>query len=266
MLIEKTLPYETLRDYFIEYYFISLNSGDLVKTIPIIDDCSYDFVFFKEADAILYYGRPTKKVHICHPIFTIHDVTPPYKISFKGDLNFFTIKLQPWQNGTLFSGLRTKGVSDVSSVISPDLEFYNQIFQLTEVSEKFDLANIELRKLHFEKSTSKELVKSLCQTIRANQGMITVNELSEQFQKSRQYLNKVFKQHVLYNLKKYITTIRILDLVKYKSKHSDLSLTELAHNYEYYDQAHFINDFKNVCGVSPKHFFEHLPEFLLRHK
>ena len=102
MVIEKTLPAENLQNYFLEYYYISLNSGDRIKNIPIIDDCSYDFVFHKEANAILSFGRPPVKVKSDCRIFTVHDLVPPYKISFKGDLNFFTIKLQPWQNGSFF--------------------------------------------------------------------------------------------------------------------------------------------------------------------
>ncbi len=113
---------------------------------------------------------------------------------------------------------------------------------------------------------SMELVRTICETIYEKRGMVTVNELSDQFQRSRQYLGKIFKKEVMYSLKKFIITVRILDLVKYRAKHAEVSFTELSYDYGYFDQPHFINDFKKVCGVAPLEFFNNLPEFLLRHQ
>ena len=146
------------------------------------------------------------------------------------------------------------------------MRFYDEIFEMPEPKDRFALADKVLQTISVDESDVKSLVQSMCHTIQARRGMVSVNEISEQYQKSRQYLNKVFKQHVLYSLKKYITTVRILDLVKHKSRQPDLSLTELAYQYGYFDQAHFINDFKNVCGVNPRYFFNNLPEFILRHQ
>jgi AraC-like DNA-binding protein len=108
-------------------------------------------------------------------------------------------------------------------------------------------------------------VKSIVQFIEEKKGILTVNELSEHFNKSRQYLNRIFKKEVLYSLKYFITAIRILSLVKYKSKHNDVALTAICYDYGYFDQPHFIADFKKVCGVTPTRFFNNLPEFMLRH-
>ena len=115
-----------------------------------------------------------------------------------------------------------------------------------------------------ELTPSMELVRELCNYIYEKQGKVTVNQLSEDFNKSRQYLGKVFKKEVMYPLKKFIITVRILDLVRFRAKNPDVSLTQLSYDYGYFDQAHFINDFKKVCGVKPLQFFNNLPEFLLR--
>lgn len=40
------------------------------------------------------------------------------------------------------------------------------------------------------------------------------------------------------------------------------SMTELAYELEYYDQAHFINDFKQMTGQSPARFFKQTPDSL----
>jgi AraC-like DNA-binding protein len=40
-----------------------------------------------------------------------------------------------------------------------------------------------------------------------------------------------------------------------KSKNENISLTELAYESAYYDQSHFISDFRKMTGLTPKQFF-----------
>ena len=40
----------------------------------------------------------------------------------------------------------------------------------------------------------------------------------------------------------------------------DLSLTEIAFKYGYYDQSHFIHDFKQFSGYHPSAYFYGKPE------
>ena len=265
MRIEKTLPEASLRSYFVEYYFIQLDAEGTEKRVPIIDDCSYDFVFYKETMASLHYGRPSRSLDIQSHLFTVHNLSPPYTINFHDQLSFFTVKLQPWLNAKFFSNLKGKGVIDLGAQSPFEDQFYQRVFDFDLPSDMFEYADEQLRSQNFEIDGSIELVKAMCELIRTEKGIISVNELSERFERSRQYLSKIFKQQVMYTLKKYITTVRILDLVKFKAQEETLPLTALAYQYGYFDQAHFIHDFKQVCGVTPKYFFTHLPEFLLRH-
>lgn len=264
LVLVSHLPSTELQDLVKEYYFIHLESED--KSIPVIDDCSYDLVCFKEGTARLSYNTPPEYLSINHQLFTIHNLIPPYQIHFQGSLTFFTIKLQPWVNGSLFSILDAPGIFDISSLIPKSQDLVLDIFKKSSTDAMFQYADEFMSR--FEKNLSKHmtLTKQVCSRIMEKRGLISVNVLSDEFGKSRQYLNKIFKQQVLYGLKKYIITVRILDLIKYKRQHPELSLTALAHHYEYFDQAHFINDFKKVCGIAPKAYFNNLPEFLLRHE
>lgn len=263
MIAKSNIPVFPLDVLFKECYYIQLNASKGGRRIPVIDDCCYDLVFFKESSGAFYYGSEPKNLLIDSKIFTIHDVTPPYRIETAGSLTFFTIKLQPWANAHFFSSLQKSGIVDIAD--AELLAVYNQLFDVDEVSAKFTWAEQFMQTNVFELTPSMQLVREICQYIYDCQGKVTVNQLSEHFDKSRQYLGKVFKKEVMYSLKKFIITVRILDLVKFKVKNPDISLTQLSYDYGYFDQAHFINDFKKVCGVAPMQFFNNLPEFLLRH-
>lgn len=259
-------PQKPFDSFFRECYYIHINKEKANRRIPVIDDCCYDFVFFKEAKGVFYFGVEHDSVPIRSKVFTIHDVTPPYRFEAAESLTFFTIKLQPWTNAYFFSILKESGVVDIGDFNTNLISFHEQIFRTHKVEEKFTLADKLMTQNMPELTSSMALVRDLCEYIYAKQGKVTVNELSHQFERSRQYLGKTFKKEVMYSLKRFIITVRILDLVKFKQRNPDVSLTELCYQYGYFDQPHFINDFKRVCGIPPLEFFNNLPEFMLRHQ
>jgi AraC-like DNA-binding protein len=263
MVIESTKPDVTLQPFIKEYYYFHLQATVDEKQIPLIDDGCYDFIFFKEAKANFFYGETRQCIPMQHTIFTIHDLKPPYRMSFSDSITFFTIKVQPWMNAYFFSNTQTKGIVNITT--DELVVLYNELCTETSMEARFNLANTYMHAQQLALTPSIKFVKTLCEYIYAERGMVSVNDLTTIFGKSRQYLNKIFKQEVLYSLKKFIITVRILDLVKYKVKQPELSLTKLSYDYGYFDQSHFIRDFKNVAGATPTYFFNNLPEFMLRH-
>lgn len=265
MIIQSKKPDPALSHLVREYYYFSTGPRSSSKYVPVIDDGCYDFIFFREQDSSLVYGPGHLSLPITHKVFTIHQLQPPYRIRFGRSLTFFTIKIQPWANAHFFSMLTDPGVVDVMSRYSDMEDFYVQILSDLPLEERFNRADLFMRSHQMPLSASAQWVQGVCENIYRRKGMTSVTSLSATFGKSRQYLNKVFRQEVMYSLKKFIITVRIMDLVKYRIKHPDISMTDLCYRYDYFDQPHFNRDFKRICGVTPTKFFAELPEFLLRH-
>ena len=265
MITETSFPEKSLQSVLKEYYCIRIQNDSVIKHIPIIDDCCYDFVFFKEMDADFFYGSKTEFIPINNQVFTIHGLKPPYKIAIRNTLTFFAIKVQPWANSHFFYNVKTRGVVDLATFDSGLLDLHENLFKEQPLGSRYSIADQYMLNKCIRLTPTMEVVKALCLYIYDKQGVLTVNDLSAVFNKSRQYLNKVFKKEVMYGLKKFIITVRILALVKHKIKNADISLTQLSYEFGYFDQSHFIRDFKNVCGVTPRYFFNNIPEFILRH-
>ena len=49
--------------------------------------------------------------------------------------------------------------------------------------------------------------------------------------------------------------MKIREAIKFKEENPDISPTELAHQFEYFDQSHFNRDIKRVTGVAPTLLF-----------
>lgn len=265
MVTETCLPEKSLQDILKEYYYINIQNDSILKHIPIIDDCCYDFVFFKEMNGSFFHGSKTELIPLNNPVFTIHGLKPPYKIAVGNRFTFFAIKVQPWFNSYFFSFATTRGVVDLAHFDASLLDLHENLFKEQSLGNRFAYADQYMMNKHIKLTPTMEVVKALCVYIYDKRGVLTVNDLSTVFNKSRQYLNKVFKKEVMYGLKKFIITVRILALVKYKVKNVNISLTQLSYEYGYFDQSHFIHDFKNVCGVTPRYFFNNIPGFILRH-
>ncbi len=98
-----------------------------------------------------------------------------------------------------------------------------------------------------------KLVLAALALIHKSRGAIRISELMEQLHTSQSPLEKKFRQAVGASPKKFASIVRLKHTIQTGKK--TISLTELSHEAGFYDQAHFIKEFKNFTGESPGDFF-----------
>jgi len=81
-----------------------------------------------------------------------------------------------------------------------------------------------------------------------------IEELSRQVQLSSTSLRTLFKKNVGVSPKEFIHVSRLHRALQSKIKNEE-SLTRLAYNLGYYDQSHFIHEFKDAFGITPHNYF-----------
>jgi AraC-like DNA-binding protein len=102
------------------------------------------------------------------------------------------------------------------------------------------------------------LVRKGIELIRNRKGIIRIKELSSELCISTDAFEKRFRTHIGATPKQYASIVRLRSLIdKYPSY---ASLTEAAYDAGYFDQAHFIKDFKLFTSQSPTNFFK-FPRF-----
>lgn len=263
--IESILPSKVLSDVVREFFYLQINSN-IEQTIVAIDDGCYDFMFYKEKYATVEFEQ-THSLEISNNLFTAHKLNPPLKYKFGKSVYYFGIKVQPWLNNFFFPSHYDKGILDLEKIYDNRItDIRSSIFGDISFKEKVEVAKKFITQIKPDFNEDMHLVKQVCEEIYERNGMVTVNQLSEKFGINRQLLNKIFKAHVNYTLKRSIIIVRIMSLAKFRINHPDLPLTEVALEFGYFDQAHFNYDFKRISGVSPSEFFKNLPPFFHRHK
>ncbi|PJZ78615.1 helix-turn-helix domain-containing protein [Leptospira neocaledonica] len=89
--------------------------------------------------------------------------------------------------------------------------------------------------------------------IKSSLGEIGIKNLASDLGVSQSSLERGFKSRVGLSPKEFAGLVRFRNIFKFYN--SSLSLTELALEAGYYDQAHFIREFKKKTGISPKQWF-----------
>lgn len=82
----------------------------------------------------------------------------------------------------------------------------------------------------------------------------SVQGLAQQLDVSSATLRNNFRDHVGLSPKSLIRISRVNRVLRHRPL-KKTNFTQLAHQMGYFDQAHFVNEFRNVMGVSPKKYF-----------
>jgi len=114
--------------------------------------------------------------------------------------------------------------------------------------EQFLLARLQLRKTDL-------LVSAAIKQIHSTHGLIRMDDLAEKLNTSKSPLEKRFRQLVGTSPKKFATIIRMKSaLITMQSP----MIMQNDHLLGYYDQSHFIHDFKKFTGTTPEQYLKDL--------
>ncbi|MEM8895991.1 MAG: helix-turn-helix domain-containing protein, partial [Bacteroidota bacterium] len=85
-------------------------------------------------------------------------------------------------------------------------------------------------------------------------GKAAINSILKDDPTKRRNLERNFSKQVGISPKQLGKIIRLQAALKLILDDSDRKLTQIAYESEYYDQAHFIKDFKELTGTNPKEY------------
>jgi AraC-like DNA-binding protein len=98
------------------------------------------------------------------------------------------------------------------------------------------------------------LINDAIQRIQGSNGLVRIKDLATSLHISQDPFEKRFRMVVGSTPKQYASIIRLRQLIKKYPSYS--SLTAASYEAGYFDQSHFIKDFRTFTGESPKDFFQ----------
>jgi methylphosphotriester-DNA--protein-cysteine methyltransferase len=170
-----------------------------------------------------------------------------------GVSNMFAIKFQPWAL-TDFFGLQmctiTDQVIEIPKAIKMRLTFIKRIFQKdTTFKEKCQLVESWFRMQKLPLTSHYKAVEY----IHEKKGVIQLHELTNVCNCSERTLERYFKSHIGVSPKFYSRIVRFSSIFKLVQE-KPIDWQDIVYKAGYYDQSHFIKNFKEFTGEDPTHY------------
>jgi AraC-like DNA-binding protein len=97
--------------------------------------------------------------------------------------------------------------------------------------------------------------------IESNNGNISIRELEQATYTTKRTLERHFLEQVGLNPKTYCRLVRFKGVIRFIESNLNPKWRQLADHFGYYDQSHFIHEFKTLSGSLPQDYFTLKPGF-----
>lgn len=250
-------PHPDLEAFICCYWTLEVPSDPNVQKQRIVPDGCIEMAFVLGDDIKRY---TSDEYYILQPrSMVIGQTIEPFYIEPTGNVNTFAVRFFPYGFAN-FVDVPIKALANKETPIE-DLfgkervqELTQSIIQASGTEERIEIIELFLRNKLKEPSTIDHIVKSTVDVLLASKGNVSINVLMKEDISKRRQLERKFAKQIGISPKQLSKVIRLQSALKLMLHDEKESLTYIAYESEYYDQAHFVKDFKEFTGTNPKDF------------
>jgi AraC-like DNA-binding protein len=190
----------------------------------------------------------------------IGQLTEPFYVQPTGHMNFFAARFYPYG----FANFVSTPIINLANKETPidvlfgeaAIELEQQIIHAEDTQQRIEIMERFLLNRLNEKGTIDTIVKSTVDALLSSNGSSSINDILQDDLSKRRQLERKFRKQIGMSAKQLGKIIRMQTALKMLLNEQPESLSKVAYDSEYYDQAHFIKDFKEFTGTSPKDFLK----------
>ncbi len=247
------LPQNTLNSIVKNFFAIEFDK-DTTHTDYLLPDGLPSFFYIETASPIdAYFGQTVEPVRVWNGLYLGYSNTvvkfAHQRLKIVG-ASVFPVYLNlifhksPLDIINKFSRLEISAFKPVESLLSSPGDSFRAVFALFETYIAHQLMRHEFNQdflVVYKKLTSPDGYYT------------TVEELAAYMGYSTRYLHSRFRKFFGMSPKRLMKLIRFNHALKYiYDMEGRKSLSYIAHEVGYHDQSHFIRDFREICGKTPK--------------
>jgi AraC-like DNA-binding protein len=252
MLYSKVEPNEKLTGDIDSYFIVKTNNSPV--KIDTFFPNGKPAVVFHLGDPFSYWSTENKWT-VMPKISFISCATIPVTLRFGANIDTLTVLFRPHSVYNFF-GLKllpSIDAIDGNKYISSD--FFQTLQNIPSFEERVKLLNKYFLDRLSECDNEDNLLKKLCNNITSNKGIVERKALAEQFNISEGYIHKLFTKKLGISVKPFSQIVRISNILEEIYREGKSDWFEILDKYGYFDQAHFIKDFKKVTGKTPCQYY-----------
>lgn len=221
---------------------MTFNFGDKIKRLT----SETDFILHPNATVM---GQRTKSFDILPTGNVDTFAICFYPIGFA---NFVTMPLEYLVD-------KEKPISELFGQLEA-YELEEQMIQAADTRQRIDIIEAFFLKRLIEKNTISKIVRSTVDVLLITNGTTPINDILKDNISKRRQLERHFRKQIGISPKQLSKAIRLQATLNLILNKKSETLTEIAYESDYFDQNHFIRDFKYLVGVTPKEYLynEHM--------
>jgi AraC-like DNA-binding protein len=223
----------------------------------IVPDGCIEMIFILGNDVKRYTSEDE---YIIQPrAMILGQITEPFFVQPTGYVNSFAVRFYPYGFAN-FAATAIKNFANKETPINllfgdkPANELEHKIIHATNTKHRIKIVEGFLLDKLKDKATINSIVKATVDTILLTAGSESINSILKNHLSKRRQLERKFVNEVGLSPKQLGKIIRLQAALKMLLNQPYESLTKIAYESKYYDQAHFIKDFKEFTGTNPKDF------------
>ena len=256
-MIESIKPTGILSKYINNYFIVETDNSEDYLPNERVYPCG-------NATLVFHYGSPSifqKKnlsKYIEPNLVICGQQTNYYDLSLSGKTGMILILFRP-------HGVKSFFNFPITELLNENLSLQDLINnEAIELEDKLlNSPNNKQRITHIENfligrliyNNEFERVEHAIKMIENTKGQIKAQNIASEVCLGIKQFERTFSKYVGINPKKFASIVRFQNVIQIESKNNK-SMSQLAYNNGYYDQSHFIHDFKSLTGLTPKAFFD----------
>ncbi|TQV81498.1 AraC family transcriptional regulator [Aliikangiella coralliicola] len=250
-------PHQDLAPLINRYWTLEVPASDEPQKQRIIPDGCIEMAFILGDDIKRY---TSENEFIFQPrAMVLGQTVDPFYIEPSGYVNTFAVSFYPYG----FANIAAEPIRNLVNKETPiellfgeslATELERKIVAAANTEERIKIIEEFLLDRLNDKITIDNIVKSTVDMLLSTKGGASINDILKQDLSKRRQLERKFVKQIGISPKQLGKVIRLQTALKILLNEKVESLTSVAYKSEYYDQAHFIRDFKEFTGVSPKEF------------
>ncbi len=188
------------------------------------------------------------------------------RIRTEGAIGIFSVMLNPESSYPLLGipanelSSRQIALNDLWGVSGEEIS--EQVLTAKSGEERSNLVqDFLIEKLLHNSELINPRINKTVKLINSNGGLVEIKSLSDSACLSRRQFERSFIENVGLAPKQFARVVRLQKILSLKQNNKKIDLTQLATIAGYFDQAHFINDFKTMTGFTPGSYFKLYPAF-----
>lgn len=249
-------PHPELESLINQYWSLKVPEQEKSRQRIIPDGC-IEMAFILGDDIKRYTSEDD---YILQPrAMVLGQVMDPFYIEPVGEVDTFAISFFPLG----FSNLISKSLDELVNTETPldqlfdpmiIRELENNVIHADSTQERIKIVEAFLFERLQESRVIDQVIRTTVEVMYQRGGNVKLGEVLGHDKSSRRHLERQFKKQVGISPKQLGKVIRLQAALSLLLDKEPQNLTKIAYSSNYYDQSHFIKDFREFTGITPKDF------------